>query len=309
MKEKIKSLFKAINLSSSDAQSTDSKDGEALESETLQRRVESAKFANEELLLQGNSKPKINQQSILFFTTHKCASVYVGNLLRALAEDVGMTPINLAAYYTEVLGQAPNLFSEQEMQEAVKVFHPQGYFFGPLRSPNWRVPEVEKYRILLMLRDPRDVLTSRYFSTSYSHAIAPNEVGEAMLEKRSKALSKPIDEWVLESAPTFLERYELYCHDFLPMPNVHLVKYEDMVNNFSFWLQAVVKSLGLEDASQDLKAQIISEANFDVEEDVFAHKRQVKPGDHLRKLQPETINQLNLIFGEVLDVLQYEKSA
>ncbi|QKD83329.1 hypothetical protein HPC62_14990 [Thermoleptolyngbya sichuanensis A183] len=46
-------------------------------------------------------------------------------------------------------------------------------------------------------------------------------------------------------------------------------------------------------------------ADFQVEdEDVYRHKRQVLPGDHTRKLQPETIAVLNEKFAEVLNALR-----
>jgi hypothetical protein len=41
-------------------------------------------------------------------------------------------------------------------------------------------------------------------------------------------------------------------------------------------------------------------------ENAHAHKRQVVPGDHRRKLAPETIVQLNQQFGEILSLLQYD---
>ena len=59
--------------------------------------------------------------------------------------------------------------------------------------------------------------------------------------------------------------------------------------------------------NQTTVSQIINEANFDVEEDIYSHKRQVTPGDHKRKLLPETIDRLNSEFGEVLDVLGYKR--
>lgn len=48
-------------------------------------------------------------------------------------------------------------------------------------------------------------------------------------------------------------------------------------------------------------------ADFQVEdEDVYRHKRQVMPGDHTRKLLPETIAALNEQFANILKTLGYE---
>lgn len=269
-------------------------------------------FHNEKLLIQGKSKPKSTHQSILFFTTHKCASVYVnGTILTSLTKNIGMIPIDLMTYLQAEFGKQLKEVSNSEAEEilSVEFFQSKGYFYGPLRYyPDWEIKALEDYKIMLMLRDPRDVLTSLYFSIAYSHSIPkPKNLAQRMLENRNTAIAKPIDAWVLETAPGYLKRYKYYCENLLGRPNVFFVKYEDMVNDFPTWLDTVIKSLELNNVDKRLVEKLINEADFDVEENINSHKRQVKPGDHRRKPKPQTINQLNSIFSEVLDLLDYVK--
>lgn len=278
----------------------------------LKRITQSKRFKNENLLLQGKCKPKSTHQSILFYTAHKCASVYTGQILKSLTKNIGMIPIDIENYVPFKFDKQVKELSNHEKKEIIEAnfFQPNGYFYGPLRHLRWEKEALalEDYKILLMLRDPRDALTSRYFSQAYSHSLPRvKTAAERMLKSRKEALVTPIDEWVLRYVSGYLKRYENYCENLLGRPNVFFVKYEDMVNDFPTWLNTVIKALELDNVDKELVEKLIHEAGFDVEENVNSHKRQAKPGDHKRKLKPETISKLNETFSEVLDLLNYMK--
>jgi hypothetical protein len=44
------------------------------------------------------------------------------------------------------------------------------------------------------------------------------------------------------------------------------------------------------------------------QEDIYSNKRQVTPGDHRRKLKPETIEHLNQVFADILQALNYPRN-
>ena len=73
-----------------------------------------------------------------------------------------MTPINLESYYLEALSKTSSTRSAAEQQLKL-IFRPHGYCYGPIRETAWLLPDLDSYKILLMLRDPRDVLTSLFF--------------------------------------------------------------------------------------------------------------------------------------------------
>lgn len=103
-----------------------------------------------------------------------------------------------------------------------------------------------------------------------------------------------------------LQTYNEYCDIASKNNNVSLFRYEDMVLDFSIWLQQVISFIDLSPPSNVVE-DILKNANFKVEkEDKYSHKRRVLPGDSKEKLKPETIEKLNVKFSDVLSFLNYE---
>ncbi|MCW5874055.1 MAG: sulfotransferase domain-containing protein [Anaerolineales bacterium] len=245
-----------------------------------------------------STKPAASQQaSVLFFTTQKCASRYVSEVLAQMADAHGLVHADYDGYVTSFKVKS----HKNPFQDAIHTaFQPRGFYYGPIGTLR-NIPNMESYKVLLQLRDPRDLLTSLYFSTAYSHAI----VSEKLIRRRQEALQQDIDSYVLNGAKEYLTIFEQYLSGLIGKPNVLFVKYEDMVLNFDSWLHSVSTHLGLDKHPEVLDA-IRQQANFSVEsEDKFSQKRQVTPGDHLRKLKPETISELNKRFGAILQRLGY----
>ena len=238
----------------------------------------------------------------------KAASVYAGSLLAPLMLAEGMTPIDFDGYLWSD-GALPS--DQLRLKTGARAwFRKKGYFYGPWRYlPSW-IPFAEPYQVLLLLRDPRDVLVSFYFSMAFSHPI-PSGGGqpvpgyEWIREKKEKASRMTIDEFVLDQSQVFWDVYQPYCEKLLGKKNVLLVKYEHMVSDFESWLDTVISFLKLH-PSQEVKDHLLAAADFRVnEENPYAHKRQVLPGDHVRKLKSETIEALNKMWRPILKALSY----
>jgi hypothetical protein len=83
------------------------------------------------------------------------------------------------------------------------------------------------------------------------------------------------------------------------------LKYEDMVGDFSAWLDRLIGFLEL-DLGREFIEGLKAGAEFKVsKEDVYKHKRQVTPGDHRRKLKPATIEILNAKTREIRQFFGY----
>ncbi|MDP3921240.1 MAG: hypothetical protein Q8R76_10605 [Candidatus Omnitrophota bacterium] len=145
------------------------------------------KFSDECMLLAGRLEPLSTKQSILFYTVAKSASVYVGKILKQLAVASGMTPIDWEQYCWEQGSRFWELFASQA--DATNAFKKTGFMFGPYRSLNFPLEALNSYRVLLLLRDPRDVLVSLYFSMAYSHGMQNEAIRNVILPKRRRALS------------------------------------------------------------------------------------------------------------------------
>ena len=67
----------------------------------LVKEAKKAKYFNEIALLNGLHESDNTHCSILLYTTFKCASVYVTGILRKLAKEAEIIPINLNGYAWE----------------------------------------------------------------------------------------------------------------------------------------------------------------------------------------------------------------
>jgi hypothetical protein len=257
-------------------------------------------FSKEKALMKGKDISKSTKASIVLFTAHKCASTYTSKIMQDLAAAEGMPFIDFPRYF--IFSKNFSKFADPTFMRTA--FKPKGYFYGAFRSFK-NIPNIENYRIALILRDPRDVITSHYFSTAFSHPV----LSKGIYEARQEALKQTIDEFVLANAPQTKEYYHEYCQKALHLPNVELLKYEDMIGDFEPWLQRLVKHIGMEHQQEVIK-RLVAESKFTVKkEDKFSHIRSIKAGDYLDKLKPETIQALNELFKEELEMLNYPITA
>ncbi len=281
---------------------------------TVQKRFFAREYHNEILLLKGKHKTSNTHQSIVFFTLYRGASSYVSDLLWVLAREEGVTFINLEGYFWNGGGSEKG-FSPPDQWEKI-VYQQKGYLYGPVNIFNGpfriyfeEIPSLEKYKVILMLRDPRDVLVSAYFSTAYSHRMPRRNPSEAnrLRTAREEALRMTIDEHVLKEADVVSDIYLRYCQKLLNKSYVLFVKYEEMVNDFESWLNRIIDFAEFH-PSREVRSKIMCGADFKVEkENIYAHKRQVTPGDHRRKLKTETIEALNVKLRNILEQLSYRE--
>ena len=187
------------------------------------------------------------------------------------------------------------------------LFRTHGCLYAPIRRPPLlaAMDHLDEFQSIVLLRDPRDCLTSLYFSVVYSHQPPKNTVArQQFFEHREQVRQLEIDDFVMAEAPQWLERYLVFVQA-LQRPRVHLLTYEQLVLDFPRWLDQLAHIWQLR-LSRPLRNRLSDLANFKVErEDIFSHKRQVLPGDHRRKLKPETIEQITNLFRRVLVPLGY----
>jgi hypothetical protein len=256
-------------------------------------------FQTEKKLINGEKLSLSTNPSILFFTTQKCASRYVSRVITALAEHAGMVHADYDAF--NAMLRPPREQNPFAVGGAIKVaFQPKGYYYGPIGTYR-SLPGAEVYKTVLQLRDPRDVLTSLYFSTAFSHAL----ISKKVIRRREEAARMTIDEFVIFETKEYIPIYQGYVDQLLNKPNVLFLKYEEMVGSFENWLAELIAHIGISVDSAILD-QLRKEADFSVkQEDPYSQRRQVTPGDHKRKLKPETITELNKLFASILKRLNY----
>lgn len=130
------------------------------------------------------------------------------------------------------------------------------------------------------MRDPRDALVSKYFSVAFSRSLPP----------ASTAADGGVREGLLRLKDD---------------PLLTVYRYEDVVLDKRPWITDIAKRLNLA-LPQPLLESILTAVDVDPsEERPTAFVRRVVPGDHLEKLAPGTIEELNSRFGDFLHAFGY----
>lgn len=244
-------------------------------------------------------KPTFEGSSVVFWTLHKAGSRYFWGALKRLCKSSGMIPINYAS-------QAFQKKQKIQISEAdAKLTQALGHFYGPFRIPN-EMPQLANYQDMnrfLVVRDPRDILTSYYFSNKFSHQLPGQEKNE---ERPINENVEAIDDYVLKIADRFLPRWESYLDMVNQDEKLKIYKYEWIIDNFENWITEMTSFMEIKPRQKAVDFVLTSHSNQVDEEDVSKHKRQVRPGDHLRKLKPETITTLNEKYSEVLKKFDYK---
>jgi hypothetical protein len=218
--------------------------------------------------------------------------------LKELASETGHIYADVNGYFGT---QGPKgLITQQQPEFINKAFKKTGIIYGPLRN-YIPVPEMSDYPVVLVLRDPRDVLTSQYFSIKNSHPLVTPE----LIERRKIALQSSIDEHVLSQADRFVKTYTEYLDHVYGKKNVLFLKYEELISDFKSCLLKINTHCGFELTEEQLKKLDKSEKFNKKQEDQNTHIRKISSGDHKEKLKPETIGILNKKFEGILRILNY----
>ena len=245
--------------------------------------------------------PVPHPRGIVVHALHKSASMFLYQLMFRLARD-GRYPFYSANH------AHPN--DHQLTRDATHRF-----CLGPIRHFHFQdLPfddHIDLHRIV-QVRDPRDILVSQYFSFGWNHS--ENDFNREEIETRQRIRNLSVDEYVTEpgGAQYWLLRRLKPLLRFAKRPQVHLVRYEEMVSNFGNWLGSFIEPFGFSPTRQRLlllKYRAKYGRAFRPEQSRSGHKRNVVPGEHRTRLQPGTIAELDRAFGPYLDLLGYHRGS
>lgn len=257
------------------------------------------RYSDAKQALKGNVKQTSDHRSILLFTTEKCASTYTTKIIEKLATTNSIFTADIEAYFSVKSIDVKHYFSVKENRE--RVFQLTGRYLGPLRN-YYPIENLENYLKVLVLRDPRDVLTSFYFSKLHSHII----ISEDFYKERQKYKDYDIDRFVIEYLPIVKATYQTYCDKLLGTSNLIILPYELLVSDFDTWLDDLIAFLDLDKIDntliQELKA---NEKNTVADGNKTSHIRNKAPGDFKRKLKPATQEYLTRELESILKTLNY----
>jgi hypothetical protein len=193
-----------------------------------------------------------------------------------------------------------------EITNAAEIIFPHGYCYRSFRAfpPYLQSFDIAANRKVLLIRDPRDILVSRYFSAKLSHPVP--EAGEArsrLLSQRAHASRMTVDAYCLSMIDFVRNEYESYRP--LLSTEMRVYRYEDVIFEKERWLADMLSYFEVE-----LPAETIAEIARvnDIrprKERPMKHIRQVKPGNFRRHLSRRTIETLNRELADILEEFGY----
>ena len=243
-------------------------------------------------------------ESVYFYTFHKCASSLFSNYV--LKNIKGLRHVNYAS----------QIYRGKKIDKVT--FNNEGFVYGPIRisadpmtpvykklvDPTSDSKFIQNKIAIFLIRDPRDILVSAYYSFGYTHEISSvYEMKEWQEQERSAIQSKTIDEYVLESATRTLKNFEMIDQLDRACTRSVVLKYEDMISNWDYFVRGLTKYI---DIKKPVLTRIYEKSRPREKEDKTAHRRSGKPGEFRRKLKKETITSLNIMFEDVLEKFKYD---
>lgn len=241
-------------------------------------------------------------KSVIAVSMHKAGSSIADLILTDFCRERGYHIDRVALKIMESPLQEPEFFAQYAPNMAL-----DDTYFGIALHPKTQDLDIfDRYRIVLQMRDPRDCIVSAYFSFRQSH-IMPTDKSKAkeFAAQRSRLAAKDIDTYAIEAAPKYLGRCSKMRRILTEYPDALALTYESMVLDTEGWLHRIAAFLD-QPLTESLRAKLGNKIDFVVKsEDPKLHKRQVRPGDHRRKLRPKTIETINQILMPERDFFRY----
>ncbi len=240
------------------------------------------------------------------FSLPKAGSVLLDSILSTLSPVVGLTYVSIMGEFFEL-----GLAEKDAPAETSKIFLDSGYCYGGFRSfpQRFKIPNLATRKAILLVRDPRDMLVSHYFSTRSSHPNPGRRLTTSMqgMPLREKARVLTVDEYVVDLTKFYDRLLRSYIEVVEENPeNFRIYRYEDVVFQKREWIADMCDYFGW--LVPEAKVKKIADKN-DIRprvEKESKHVRQVSPGDYKRKLKPDTIKRITEILEKDLEYFGYD---
>lgn len=260
-------------------------------------------------LIKGTSRSKSSRPSIIHFSFNKAATQYVQSILVRCALENGMLPVNMNAYSFNTDFPFLESLTAGEMERYQHVFKKNGYLYSVFGGMVEAIPQLDDYKTVFVVRDPRDILVSLYYSIAYSHSL-PSKHGnkhEGFQAMRNAVRQLTIDEFVVSKSDKIASIFSRYrTHLLNEHKNVFITKYEHIIADFQHWLTDLLEYCELDVSKMTVMALLEEHERLKPQgENIHRHIRKGQSGDYLQKLLPETVGFLNDKFATVLSDFDY----
>lgn len=148
---------------------------------------------------------------------------------------------------------------------------------------------------IFLIRDPRDALTSLYFSMQKSHSLPKAGLtADIISSQRTKAESQSIDDFIIGGSGDFIITALNEILDMSWLPNFHLYRYEDVIFRKRQWIEDF-SELAAMPVDESLMSEILGKHDvFPDVENPSRHIRQVAPGNFREHLSERSVGHIQL---------------
>tara|TARA_R110000850_G_scaffold265250_2_gene394690 strand:- start:28649 stop:29458 length:810 start_codon:yes stop_codon:yes gene_type:complete len=239
------------------------------------------------------------------FGVYKAGSTLLNSIIVRASKTCGMPALNIVGHF-----RANGIVIEREdfdasAQQSLDTYlqQPGAVYSGWREFPaNYTLPLTPQTRTYLLVRDPRDMLTSQFFSLKYSHTTA-GPAGAQIQKARQKIQETDIDTFVLGTVDKLKGWFKSY--DVLASTTAKIERYEDIIFEKEAFIRNLFGHFGMDISQSDTRAIANAVDKRPEVEDVHAHVRQAAPGDHKKKLKAETIARLDDELADILKRFNY----
>lgn len=241
--------------------------------------------------------------SVIFFTTHKCASTFVAPLLKTITDHSDYQVKNYASAIWS-LGNRVDLGSSYEdfLEKAYdRLYKTKGEIYAPQRRPLDFLGR-EKFKHIFFWRDPRDVLVSAYYSFGYNHSLPKGKKHQQdFSEGRKKIKGQGIDDYAKEAAVSWLMPiYEKYQEILETSSSYIYLSYDEFKDDTWEFIHKMANFLEVDIPDEQAEKLVQKASPVQTNKQLKQHKRSGKSKQYLEELQPETVQFLNQTFADSL---------
>lgn len=237
---------------------------------------------------------------------HKAGSVLFNGIVQGICTAAGRATFDLEP---QVFGQGVPM--RDCPLDAAALLEREGYVFTGFRAP-WLLGYVRRYRQakkLLIVRDPRDIAVSFYFSMASSHRVPTEGAARSdVLKLREMARTSDVSAFVLAArANPIFQNLNLFLHQIHRYPGFVVYRYEDVIFAKREWSEKIAAELEI-DLPRDVLHQIADRHDIiPAEEAPDQHVRQVTPGNYKKHLDRDAIQLIEERCAAIFDRFHYTR--